>query len=69
LIGSLLRGAAIALYLTVAFAVVPALGTASEATSPEASRPFAEGVLVATAVLAITIGTALTRWMREETPL
>jgi hypothetical protein len=65
---SLLRGVAIALYLTAAFAVVPALGTAADTASPDASRPIAEGVLVALALMVLTVGTALVRWMREEQP-
>jgi hypothetical protein len=66
LIRSLARGAVIALYLTAAFAIVPALGTSADATSPDGSGPVTEGVLVAILLLIVTVGTALVRWAREE---
>lgn len=65
---SLAVGGTIALYMTVAFALVPALGSAEGADAATASRAAAQGVLVAIALLVITIGTAVARWMREESP-
>ena len=67
LIRSLASGATLALYLTAAFAIVPALGNAST-TSADAASVAVNGVLVAIGLLVVTLGTAVARWFREEQP-
>ncbi len=61
------RALVAALYLTAAFAIVPALSTGAEASAATDARPLAEGVLVALALMLITVGTAVYRWSHEET--
>lgn len=65
---SLLVGATIALYMTAAFALVPALGSAEVAGPADAGRTAAQGILVAFGLMIVTVGTAVARWMREESP-
>ena len=60
------RAAVIALFLTAAFAIAPALGTAADAAPNGTTRPVTEGILVATALLVLVVGTAVARWNREE---
>lgn len=67
LIRSLLTGATIALYMTAAFAIVPALGSA-DTTDAGASQAAVNGALMAVGLLVVTLGTAVTRWFREEQP-
>jgi hypothetical protein len=68
LLRSLATGGTIALYMTAAFALVPALGNAEGAGGADGSRAAAEGVVVAIGLMVITVGTAVARWMREESP-
>jgi hypothetical protein len=68
LIHRLMTAATIALYMTAAFALVPALGSAEGAGPSEASRAALEGVLVAIGLMVVTVGTAVARWFREERP-
>jgi hypothetical protein len=60
------RAAFVALFLTAAFAVVPALSTAADTAPSGASRPVAEGVLIALGLMAMTVGAAIARWTGEE---
>jgi hypothetical protein len=60
------RALVAALYLTTAFAIVPALSMGTEASAATDTRPLAEGVLVALALMLVTVGTAVFRWSREE---
>ena len=62
-----LRALVAALYLFAAFAIVPALSTGAEASAATDTRPMAEGVLAALALMLITIGMAVRRWSSEET--
>ena len=61
-----LRATFVALFLTAAFAVVPALGTAADASSADAARQTGEGVLIAGGILVLTLGAAVLRWNGEE---
>jgi hypothetical protein len=60
-------GATLALYMTAAFGLVPALGSA-EGASATGTASAAEGILVAIGLMVVTLGTAVARWMREEQP-
>jgi hypothetical protein len=64
----LVRATVVALYLMVAFAIAPALSTGSEMGDVASQRPMIDGTLAALALMLVTIGTALARWFREETP-
>lgn len=67
LIRGLLRAFVAALYLAVAFAVVPALSTGAESSATTGGGPMVEGILAAMALMLITVGMAAHRWSREET--
>jgi hypothetical protein len=68
LLRSLVTAATIALYLTAAFALVPALGNAEGASGAGANRAAIDGVLVAIGLMMVTLGTAVARWFGEERP-
>jgi hypothetical protein len=68
LLRALVTGATIALYMTAAFALVPALGSAEGAGPSSSGAAAVEGVLVAIGLMVVTLGTALGRWFREERP-
>jgi hypothetical protein len=63
---TVLRATLIALFMTAAFAIAPALGTAADAAPTGTARPVTEGILVATALMVLVVGTAFARWNREE---
>jgi hypothetical protein len=65
--GTVVRATLIALFLTAAFAIAPALGTAADAAANGSPRPVTEAILIATALMVLVIGTAVARWNREET--
>jgi hypothetical protein len=64
---TVVRATMIALFLTAAFAIAPALGTAADAAPNGAARPVTEAILIATALMVLVVGTAMARWSREET--
>jgi len=66
LVRGLLRASVAALYLFVAFAIVPALSSGAESSAATDARPVAEGILAAMALMLITLGMAVRRWSREE---
>jgi hypothetical protein len=63
---SLLRATVIALYLTAAFAIAPAMSTGTEVEDPAAQGPMMAGVLAALGLMVVTVGAAIARWFREE---
>jgi hypothetical protein len=63
---SLLRATVIALYLTAAFAIAPALSTGAEIGDSAAQGPMLHGILVVLGLMVVTVGTAIARWFREE---
>lgn len=62
----LVRATVIALYLTAALAIAPALSTGAEIGDPAAQGPMMSGILVALGLVVVTVGTAVSRWFREE---
>jgi hypothetical protein len=64
---TVVRATVIALFLTAAFAIAPALGTAADAAPNGSPRPVTEAILIATALMVLVVGTAMARWSREET--
>ncbi len=63
---SLLRATVIAVYITAAFAIAPAMSTGAEIGDPAAQGPMLQGVLAALVLVVVTVGTAVARWMRED---
>jgi hypothetical protein len=63
---SFLRAMFIALYLTAAFAIAPAMRTGAEIEDPAAHGPMMAGVLAALGLMVATVGAAIARWFREE---
>jgi ABC-type uncharacterized transport system permease subunit len=61
-----LRAMVVALYLTAALAIAPAVSTGAQIGDPAAQGPMLQGVLAALGLMVVTVGTAIARWFREE---
>lgn len=62
----LLRATVLAIYLTAAFAVAPALSSGPEVGGTSGQPLMADGILAVIGLMVVTLGTAVARWMREE---